>query len=41
VARPDGANLMRGELQGDEPRGLGESLAEQFLARGAGAVLES
>jgi len=41
VARPDGADLMRGELLGDDPKALGEGLAEQFLARGARALLGS
>ena len=39
VARPDGSGLMRGEKAGPDSLGLGRALAEDFLSRGAAALL--
>jgi len=39
VARPDGSGMMRGERTGTEARALGESLAQDFLKRGAASLL--
>lgn len=39
VARPDGADMMRGEKIGSDAAALGRSLAEEFLARGAAKIL--
>jgi hydroxymethylbilane synthase len=39
VARPDGADLMRGERTGRDPAEVGRALAQEFLARGASRVL--
>jgi hydroxymethylbilane synthase len=39
VARPDGSGALRGEASGSEPEALGRTLAEDLLARGAGALL--
>ena len=39
VARLDGSQLFRAEAEGDDPGTLGEQLAEELLAQGAGEVL--
>ena len=39
VAAPDGALVYRGEASGLEPEEVGERLARDLLARGAGMVL--
>jgi hydroxymethylbilane synthase len=41
VAKPDGSEIIRGSLSGpsDDAESLGSTLAEQLLARGAGALL--
>jgi hydroxymethylbilane synthase len=39
VARVDGTELIRGDARGEDPTGLGRSLAEDLLGRGAGALL--
>ena len=40
VAREDGSSVLRGERSGADPRALGESLAQELLARGAGELLQ-
>jgi hydroxymethylbilane synthase len=42
VAEPDGSRLLRGSITGgaDEPRSLGEELADRVLAAGAATLLE-
>jgi hydroxymethylbilane synthase len=39
VARVDGKDMMRGERLGSDAVATGKALAEEFLARGAGAIL--
>jgi hydroxymethylbilane synthase len=39
VARVDGAEVLRGERRGDDPRDIGVALAEDLLGRGAGPLL--
>jgi len=39
VASPDGSRILRVEATGAEPRALGQSLAEEALARGAASLL--
>jgi hydroxymethylbilane synthase len=39
VARTDGTQLLRGDARGEDPSGLGRSLARDLLERGAGALL--
>jgi len=39
VAHPDGADMMRGQRVGPDATALGRGLAEEFLARGAAAIL--
>ncbi len=39
VGRADGSSLVRGERRGSDPVSLGRGLAEDLLARGAGALL--
>jgi hydroxymethylbilane synthase len=39
LARPDGSRMMRGEQTGPAAAALGEVLAEEFLRRGAAALL--
>jgi hydroxymethylbilane synthase len=41
VGRPDGSSLVRGERRGSDPAALGRGLADDLLARGAGALLSS
>jgi hydroxymethylbilane synthase len=40
VARLDGSQLFRAEAEGDDPETVGEQLAEELLAQGAGEVLQ-
>ena len=42
VGRPDGSEMVRGEIAGHagEAEYLGTTLAEDLLARGAGAILK-
>jgi len=42
VGRPDGSEMVRGEIAGraGEAEYLGTTLAEDLLARGAGAILK-
>jgi hydroxymethylbilane synthase len=42
VGRPDGSEMVRGEIAGraDEAEALGTALADDLLARGAGAILK-
>ncbi len=39
VAREDGSELLRAEGQGADPAELGRRVADELLARGAGALL--
>jgi len=39
VASPDGSRILRVEATGADPRALGQSLAEEALARGAASLL--
>jgi len=39
VGRADGSSLVRGERRGADPLALGRGLADELLARGAGALL--
>jgi hydroxymethylbilane synthase len=39
VAREDGSRVLRGERRGEDPQALGRALADDLLARGAGALL--
>jgi hydroxymethylbilane synthase len=39
VARVDGSEVLRGETRGKDPSGVGRTLAEDLLARGAGPLL--
>jgi hydroxymethylbilane synthase len=39
VASPDGDGLLRGEAAGDDPAALGRSLAQDFVERGALALM--
>lgn len=39
VGRADGSSLVRGERRGTDPADVGRGLAEDLLARGAGALL--
>ena len=39
VASPDGSRLIRGELMGADPKGLGENVAAVLLQRGAREIL--
>ena len=42
VGEPDGSHVIRGDIQGDAGRAveLGESLADELLARGARRILD-
>ncbi|HEY6554763.1 MAG TPA: hydroxymethylbilane synthase, partial [Vicinamibacteria bacterium] len=39
VSRPDGSGMMRGERAGPQAEALGQTLAEDFLRRGAASLL--
>ncbi len=39
VGRPDGSEMLRGELRGFEPKELGVRLAEELIAQGADRIL--
>jgi hydroxymethylbilane synthase len=41
VARPDGLDLLRGEITGQDPKTLGERLGQEMRARGADRLLAS
>jgi len=40
VASPDGKNIVKGELIGDDPAEVGTRLAQDLLSRGARAILD-